>query len=404
MNLTDLWHKRTKQHQKKMMKYLKYVLNDHFVIICIFLIGAVGYAYAEYLKVIPEENVIFAKWLAVFLLTASVFVGKLATLTVPADAVFLLQKENELDDYLAKAKSHSLLLPGFFLGVASAIVMPLLVAIGVASFKEWFFFFGYLLLLKVMMLDIQHVLLKTKDHRKKKAWRGALMAAVFLTNLLGVFLHPLIGIAAAVLLLLFEQVKAKKKRQQTFYQWNYLITEETSRMKHLLQFFNLFTDIPSVKSSVKRRKYLDGFVKWIKIENKQTFLYLYARAFIRGTEYSGLFIRLSLIGVIMLFLTSGILQVVIAILFLYLTGFQLIPLYYHYDHQLLTALYPITHKNKEQAIQHILFLLLMVQLLVFSVSSLVASGLAEGSLLFVISLLFAIFFCYFYVPKRVKAK
>lgn len=53
--MNDIWKKRSAQHQKKMMHYLKYVLNDHFVIVCLFLFGALGYAYSELLKSLTDS-------------------------------------------------------------------------------------------------------------------------------------------------------------------------------------------------------------------------------------------------------------------------------------------------------------------------------------------------------------
>ncbi|MCC9085083.1 ABC transporter permease [Enterococcus faecium] len=40
--MSSFFQKRLARHQKKMMKYMRYVLNDHFVLVCLFLIGGVG--------------------------------------------------------------------------------------------------------------------------------------------------------------------------------------------------------------------------------------------------------------------------------------------------------------------------------------------------------------------------
>lgn len=55
MSIIAIWKRRVTEHQKKMMKYLKYVLNDHFVIVCLFLLGALGYAYSEMLKSVSTD-------------------------------------------------------------------------------------------------------------------------------------------------------------------------------------------------------------------------------------------------------------------------------------------------------------------------------------------------------------
>ncbi|KFN89985.1 permease component of an ABC superfamily transporter [Tetragenococcus muriaticus PMC-11-5] len=41
---------RLKKHQKHMMRYMQYVLNDHFVLIMFFLLGGIGFYYSNWLK------------------------------------------------------------------------------------------------------------------------------------------------------------------------------------------------------------------------------------------------------------------------------------------------------------------------------------------------------------------
>ena len=35
----------------KMSKYLRYILNDHFVLVCMFLLGGLGLYYSQLLKI-----------------------------------------------------------------------------------------------------------------------------------------------------------------------------------------------------------------------------------------------------------------------------------------------------------------------------------------------------------------
>jgi len=43
--------KRSAQHSEKIDALFKYVLNDHFVIVCLFFFGALGMLIQKYLKV-----------------------------------------------------------------------------------------------------------------------------------------------------------------------------------------------------------------------------------------------------------------------------------------------------------------------------------------------------------------
>lgn len=402
MNLTELWNSRKKKHQKKMLKYLKYVLNDHLVIVVVFLLGALGYSYSNALKEISQDFTI-GLWTAILCLTISLFLGRLSTLMESADMVFLLQKENELGSYLKKAKKHSLVLPTFFIGAVSALFMPLLVVVQNDSFSDWILFFFYLVILKIVELDLQEVTLKTIGEKKKKAQTGIVFFIFLMINSIAIFYSPWLAIISAVVLYFIELSYAKWLKEKTIYQWELIIDKEEARMKRLLQFFNLFTDIPALKSSIKRRAYFDGPLKWIKIKHANTFFYLFIRAFIRGTEYSGLFIRLTFIGMLVIaWLPQFMIKIAVLIFFMYITGLQIVPLYYHFDNQLLTSLYPINKSMKKTALKKTVFLLLIIQVSLFFFSSLYQADLIKSLLLLSGGILFASLFSLYYIPSRLK--
>ena len=118
-------------------------------------------------------------------------------------------------------------------------------------------------------------------------------------------------------------------------------------MLGIYRFFNLFTNVPSITGSVKRRRYLDFIVNRIKPTRENTYLYLFSRSILRGTEFGSLYLRLTLLGMVLLvFIQQQWLIVVLTILFIYLIGFQLIPSYFHFDDIVFTQLYPINEKQK----------------------------------------------------------
>ena len=71
-------------------------------------------------------------------------------------------------------------------------------------------------------------------------------------------------------------------------------------MHRIYKFIQLFTDIPEVSSTVKR-KYLDPLLGVVKKTSENTYAYLFIRSFLRGSEYSGLLFRLILVGGVLLF-------------------------------------------------------------------------------------------------------
>lgn len=53
--MLDLWKMRQKTHQKQMFKYLRYVLNDHFILALLFILGGLALSYSNYLKALSPQ-------------------------------------------------------------------------------------------------------------------------------------------------------------------------------------------------------------------------------------------------------------------------------------------------------------------------------------------------------------
>lgn len=97
--MIDFYRLRLGKHQKKMMKYLKYVFNDHFILVCMFGVGAFGYYYSNFVKTLDMEF-FYGSLIVCFIWLVSLKIGKVATLLQEADKVFLLPKERNMISYL----------------------------------------------------------------------------------------------------------------------------------------------------------------------------------------------------------------------------------------------------------------------------------------------------------------
>lgn len=402
MMMLEIWKKRLKLHEKKMARYLKYVLNDHFVIVCFFIFGALSLGYSNLLKTL-DSSFIWGRWIALLIFVASIFIGKLATLIEAPDAVFLLPKEKELPRYLKAAKAYSLLLPTFLIVLLTAFVMPLLVATTEFDFFDMTYFALILLLLKNWDLDIQLLSLKLSGKEERLKWQLIKLGIAIFIVALAVFFSPILATCLAIILQFVSGPIFKKIENETIYQWEMMVQDEEQRMHRIYQFINLFTDIPSLKGKVKRRRYLDVLLQRIQPVHQNTFSFLYARTFLRGTEYIGLYLRLSVIVVLLIiFSHSFIMAILLSILFIYLTGFQLLPLYFHYDNMALTRLYPVNELAKGKALKKLFSVALGGQAIAIFITSLFTLTLAESLLIFIGCLAFVFIFTQVYVPIRLK--
>ena len=58
-NLREVWSKRFIYYINELQKYMKYIVSGHIAIVFVFVIGAAGYSYSEWLKTAPLDFPVF---------------------------------------------------------------------------------------------------------------------------------------------------------------------------------------------------------------------------------------------------------------------------------------------------------------------------------------------------------
>lgn len=398
-----LWQKRVQKHIQEQVKYLRLVFNDHFVIAIIFLLGALGYTYANAVKGLDPQ----AWWLKPVLslvLLAAVSFGRLATLLKEADSVFLLPKESGLVTYLKSARLYSSWLPLIAMAFVTLLVAPLLLI--TKTVPAWHIAVALitLVIIKDRRFSIQLRQWYQADETQATKGLSLILDLAIIASQLYQWLN-LVGVLVALGLAYYQRQQLVRVQKTQLFDWLAAVGAEDSRMGRIYRLYNLFTDVPGLSSQVKRRRYLDGLLKPIIAKPANTYLYLYARGFLRGTEFSGLYIRLVVLGgIILCFSHIWWLSLALGLLLIYLVGFQLLPFYNQYDQIIFTHLYPVPTTKRIQAFSQLMRTLLLLQALLFSVILLVTLGMTIQVGLSVLALfVLVIGFVQFYLPKRLGA-
>lgn len=401
-NAITLWKERFGIFLKETSRYLRYIFNGHLVIVFMFLLGTAGFYYQEWLKTLGPEfpaAIIMALVLAIMLTYSSTL-----TFLSEADKIFLLPLETKLGEYFKRGMILSLVLQSYFLLMILAVLMPMYVKVSGTSFSS---FIPYLLLL--VILKGLNLLARWKveydmdptTHRVDSTVRFFVNAVLLYLLFSGANLI-LVAIPAVVFILLvvyyYRQAKDKGLK------WEYLIGQEEKRMGTFYRIANLFTDVPKLKDRVKRRKWLDVFLGRLPFGQENTFSHIYLRTFFRSGDYFGLFMRLTVIGAIgIYFLTYGPGQAILALVFLYLTGFQLLPLWNHHQHKLWLDLYPVGASVKEKAFTKLLTMILVIQTATFGLVILVKQDGLTAGITFILGIIFSLAFVHLYSKKRRQA-
>lgn len=399
--MKELFATRLKQHQKQMMRYLRYVFNDHFVLACTFLLGGVGLYYSDFVKTLPA-NFLPGKVVILIVLVGLLHVGTFVSLTKPADQVFLLPKEVQMQDFLNRAFGYSLWFPFAVLVLGAGFLMPLYV---VSTQQSYWAFFPLVLLLwslKVAFLYLRRYQLVQNPWLASRCYplwlvtSGAMLAVAL-------WFSPWLGLIGSVLLaLVYRELLLKRVKQPLA--WDKMIATENRRLQRIYRFINLFTDVPQIATSVKRRKYFDGILALIPKDQGHSYLYLFSHRLLRGSDFGGLYARLLVLGSLLLyFVAERWFSIGLGCLFLYLIGFQLAPLYNQFQYMVMTQLYPLPQKQKARALQQLIVGLLLFAGLVFTlVSCFVYPDWVERAWLLGSFSLFSLIFGYLYLPRRLK--
>jgi ABC-2 type transport system permease protein len=394
-----LWKDRASSRVKDLGRYMRYIFNGHLVIVLLFLIGTAAFYYQEWIKTLPQgfpSETIIAIFIGIFLTYSPVY-----NFLLDADKVFIIPLEDRLKGYFLRSGIASFVFQGYLLLMVSAVLMPMYAHTSTSGFRLFIPFLIVLLALKgwnIMTSWRLQYFVQNSVHRWDFVVRYFINAVfTFLLFKQADIWFILILVVVMAFYFYFFYGRTKKMGLK----WDLLIDQEEKRMASFYRLANLFTDVPKLKDTVKRRKWLDVFLARISFTQEQTYLYLYSRSFLRSSDYLGLFIRLTVIGTIAIyFISFGLGQILLSVLFLYLTGFQLLPLWNHHQNKLWVDLYPVAEKYKTGAFHFLLMIILSLQAVIFALFILLKGEMFNSFGVIFLGLVFNYLFVYLYSQKR----
>lgn len=398
------YRERQRRHQKQLNKYLKYVFNDHIGLVLIFILGGGMFYYSQFLEQV-DATFFVGKIIVALVWLIALSIGSLATLVVAADAQFLLPKEDEMSEYFRAAFFHSLKIPSVIIFAVTLGAMPLLIRI---SHVEWYELIFYLVtLLGLKMIHLRVLMDRLYTFKQSSVYSQTTLVYHWLFSVIIVFSSTLFySWLGSILIVIYGMILfyAEKNGRRGSFNWLLAIELEQARQKRIAAMINLFTDVPNMATPIRRRRYLDNIIERYSQRYPQTYDYLYIRSFLRGTSYLGVTFRLVLIGMISgLFIDDGRLLLPLFLVIIFGIGFQLVPLYQHYDYQVMTQLYPVPVTEKARAVQRLWTVILSAVLVVFSVIAIIGPVSLDYLLITITAMMIEVLFLIkYYLPKRLK--
>lgn len=399
----ELWQKRVGAYVNEAIRYLRVIFSSGFVLALYFIIVIGGYYYRQWISSLNEQ---FPSALGIaIVMTVLLSTGAVRTFVKEADLVFLLPFEGRLQRYFRASYLYSLTNQVFVLIVVMFGLMPLYFAQINQSAAYLFISIGLLVVAKAWNLyaNFQEQRLQEKTERNLHIVLRIAVNAVFCFLLFKEAWLFVLCIVAVMLMTTIFYYQHFTRRHSL--KWERLIEIERRQVLFFYRIANAFTDVPALKGTIKRRAWADSLFSFIKYGKKNVFTYLFARSFFRYGDLLGIYLRLIIIGSLFIYLIPDMLaQIAVMLAFIYMTGMQLSTLWYHYDTKIWVDLYPLSKEEKKRNFSSLLFVLLIVQMIIYALVLIASSNewiyflasLVAGSLL-------AYFYSFIFVNKRRKA-
>ena len=402
MNSAELFETRVRKYQKKSMKYMRYVLNDHFLIVLFFLFGFIMVQYSSWIQSIRVLELPLLGLLGA-LLASVPFFGGVATLLEPADGIFLSVVGQDFKAYLQKAIRRSWMLPILVMLASTGIIFPIVAQ----AFGTNLSMFVKLFLLQVFFKDLLF-------RCTKYAYRGVLhftwmeklgIYMIAVVNFFGMFLWisegwSIVLLVIPVLLSIFvEQYYGKAA---FVYQFDKMIEMELERQQRIYRLFALFVDVPMLhKPHAHRRTYLDGVLKMLVGNQPSGHRYLVSRTVIRTSQYMSLLLQLAVVSfVVALFSQPYYWNFIVNALLMMLLGFQLVGVIQSANTQNSHFASLVDSNTRLQDDLSVLMLTMVVSGIVIGITSAIGMRELIGLVGIVFYPIFGVFFTQFYLRFR----
>ncbi|WP_157812019.1 ABC transporter permease [Alteribacter populi] len=391
-NVENLWKRRRADYWEMAVKYLRLIGNSGFLftIYILFIFGS--YYYGEFLLWLPEDFP--TVWVFIVLFTWLVTRGRVRTFVKDADLVYLPPLESKMKPYFRSSILYSWMMETFWLALPLLILAPLF--FHRLSDSGSLLFTILLLLSGLKLWNLASGFEEQRFQENSKVWSHTLLRIVINASaVIALFTFQpvwmLIGIAVLLIgLYAFYFVKINGTHAV---KWDRLARIEDSTVMTFYRIANSFTDVPRLKMTIRPRIYLNRILDVIKFGQKNTYLYMYSRSFVRSNDYFGIFVRLTFLG--SLFLSIITLEWglwVVTALFVYMTALQLKTLKGHFKTNQMIDLYPVSLSRKDEAHIKLVYVLLVFQSVVLGIVVSFAHSIMSGSIVLLIALVFS--FCY----------
>lgn len=361
-NLRDVWSSRFMHYIGEVQKYMQFIFTGHIAIVLVFLIGAGGYQYSEWLKVVQTDFP--AEVLIAVIIGILLAFSRPTTLLREPDQVYLLPLESKMSLYFSKTLAWTFWSQVWIVAIVYIVSIPLLKAVTELTTVEiWTIF---LLTIVLKYLSVRGEFSYRYSERGQMVWVDRFIRAVIFAAAIYMGLHAqlLLAVIATVISVVYIIVFSKKSVGEPV-PYEHFVKLEQNRMMSFYRFANYFTDVPHLHGSIRRRSWMDWLYKFVPYGKENAQKYLVFRTFIRTDDHFYLWVRLTAISaIIAAFVDIPVVTWIVAGALSFATTIQLKQALLSSGEFRMDMLYPLPDHARQLAVKQIVRLAMITQAIV----------------------------------------
>lgn len=296
-----LWERRVRRFWKEALIYWGYAARSGLAALIILLFIGGSYFYITTLQRLPAS---FPYWrITAPVLAVVVGFSPIRTFLKEADRVFLMPAEVALTSYFRRSLLYSFVIQAIFILAALLVVWPLYIrCTGDRSMPFTAAAAAFLAAKAASLFARKHELrLDRRSHRAAAACMRWLGAALFSFM---IFVHQW-GLAIALPLVWTCLLGLTIRMLPKYYiHWDGLIEQERRQLRRHYFFYSWFADVPELPPRSKPRRLFAGIAQMLPFEQRNTFLYLTVKTWVRSDLF-GIAVRIVIAAGILLTVSNN---------------------------------------------------------------------------------------------------
>ncbi|GGJ24914.1 ABC transporter permease [Paenibacillus hunanensis] len=337
INLPELRQKRRGEFWAQILPYTQYIIQSGVAVLTFFLLIAFAAWYTTFVQNIPAGLPVY--WIMLVLLTPLTVYGSVRTYMRPADVVFMLPVETQMNTYFASAWRGGMIGKSFWLILLAIVAWPFYVRAAIEP-KPLLVLLLCILLLKGVSNYGSWQEMRMEGQRARVGYR--VLRYIAIIGLLGAVLWLPLAMAIITLVAgIVIYVICLRLPGKVAVPWERLIAAEKNHAASVMRMLGWFVDVPTGERKVNHRRWLSFIGKRLPWKQEQAFRFLLTRTFIR-TELLPTLSRFVVFGIILIVLArESWFGIAVYLLFIILAGMQLTMLRKQHTDTLWLSIYPL---------------------------------------------------------------